>query len=45
VGRSSRENAIFLPEKFWDRGTWRATVYGLTKNQTRLSMHACENIK
>ena len=24
-----------------DRGAWRATVHGVTKSQTRLSMHAC----
>ena len=23
-----------------DRGAWRATVHGVAKNQTRLSMHA-----
>ena len=23
-----------------DRGAWRATVYGVTKSRTRLSMHA-----
>lgn len=35
------ENAIFLPgEILGQRGHRRATVYGVTKNQTRLSMHA-----
>ena len=24
-----------------DRGDWRATVHGITKSQTRLSIHAC----
>ena len=27
-------------ENSMDRGAWRATVYGVTKSRTRLSMHA-----
>ena len=27
-----------------DRGAWQATVYGVAKNQTRLSMHACTQV-
>ena len=27
-------------ENFMDRGAWQATVHGVTKNWTRLSMHA-----
>ena len=27
----------FCLEKFMDRGTWRATVHGIAKSQTRLS--------
>ena len=26
-----------------DRGAWQATVHGVAKSQTRLSMHACIN--
>ena len=28
-------------ENFTDRGTWQATVHGVTKSQTRLSTRAC----
>ena len=26
-------------ENYMDRGAWQATVHGVTKSQTRLSMH------
>ena len=26
-----------------DRGDWQVTVYGVTKSQTQLSMHACKH--
>ena len=28
-------------ENFMDRGAWQATVHGVAKTWTRLSMHAC----
>ena len=31
---------IFLPEKSMDRGKWKTTVYGVTKNQTLLRARA-----
>ena len=39
-GRKWQPTPIFLPEKFMDRGAWRATVYGVTECQTRLSHYA-----
>ena len=29
--------SVFLPRERGDRGTWWATVHGVTKSQTRLS--------
>ena len=31
----------FCMEKSTDREAWQATVHGVTRNQTRLSEHAC----
>ena len=38
VGNSCQETCV-------DRGAWRATVHGVTKNQTRLSAHALESTR
>ena len=35
-------SSILAWRTLMDRGAWRATVHWVTKNQTRLSMHACE---
>ena len=32
---------VFLSGKFHDRGAWRATVHGVAKRWTQLSMHRC----
>ena len=41
---------VFLPRKSMDRGAWGATVHGVAKSQTQLSMHArmeihCPSVK
>ena len=35
--REWQPTPAFLPGEFKDRGTWRATVHGVAKGQTRLS--------
>ena len=30
---------VFLPGVSMDRGAWRATIHGVTKNRTQLSVH------
>ena len=30
---------VFLPGVSMDRGAWRATIHGVTKNQTQLNVH------
>ena len=44
LGRSSGEGNSFPLQYSWlensmDRGAWQATVHGVTKSRTRLSMH------
>ena len=45
-GRSARggnSNPLqYCLENSMDRGAWRATVHGVAKNRTRLSINACE---
>ena len=36
-GGHRQPTAVFLPGESMDRGTWQATVHGVTKSQTRLS--------
>ena len=35
--RAWQPTPVFLPGEFMDRGTWWATVHGVTKRWTRLS--------
>ena len=35
--RRKQSTSVFLPADAMDRGTWRATVHGVAKSQTRLS--------
>ena len=42
--RKWQPTPVFLPENPMDRGAWWATVHGVTKSQTQLSMHTCTRV-
>ena len=47
LGRSpgrGNGNPLHLPGRYMDRGAWWATVHGIPKSRTQLSMHTCLKI-